>query len=253
MSKTWELMLDQALDGEANMAVDAELLASVESAEEPRTVLRFYSWIRPTISLGRNQKPEKAVDLNVCREEGIEVVRRPTGGRAVLHDDELTYAVVSNDLSYFADGSIYETYRVISEGLSAGYGSLGVKTLLAPDTRRMGSSRNGSDYPCFVSPSRYELMVDGRKIVGSAQRRLRRSFLQHGSMPITCNRELLARATCLGEAGLLDEEMCSIEECLGVRPALGAMLNAFVGAFQHHFGVDFIRRTSSDHVPGQLR
>ena len=249
-TKTWELILDAALDGETNMAVDAELLASVEATEEPRTVLRFYSWIRPTVSLGRNQKPEKAVDLDCCREEGLDVVRRPTGGRAVLHDDELTYAVVSNDLSYFADGSIYETYRMISQALSAGYRNLGVETLLAPDTRRMGASRNGSDYPCFVSPSRYELMVDGRKIVGSAQRRLRRSFLQHGSMPITCNRPMLARVTCLEDATLLDEEMCGIEECLGVRPSLGAMMSAFVGAFQHHFGVDLIRRTPSAEVAG---
>ena len=244
------MILDPALDGEANMAVDAELLAALEAAEEPRTVLRFYSWIRPTISLGRNQKPEKAVDLDFCREEGVDVVRRPTGGRAVLHDDELTYAVASNDLSYFADGSIYETYRMISEALSAGYGALGVETLLAPDTRRLGASKNGSDYPCFVSPSRYELMVDGRKIVGSAQRRLRRSFLQHGSMPITCNRPMLARVACLEDEALLDEEMCGIEECLGVRPSLGVMMSAFVSAFQHHFDVDFVRRTGWDEASG---
>lgn len=243
--RTWELILDPALDGQANMAVDEELLAEIERAEEPRTVVRFYSWIRPTISLGRNQKIEKAVDLDFCRKEGLDVVHRPTGGRAVLHDDELTYAVVSNELSHFAGGSIYETYRMISEALSNGYGKLGVETLLAPDTRRMGSTENGADYPCFVSPSRYELMVNRRKIVGSAQRRLKRSFLQHGSMPITCNRPLLAKATGLVEAALLDEEMCGLEECLGRRPSLGSMMSAFVGAFQHYFDIDFVRRSAS--------
>lgn len=249
-TKTWELILDPALDGQANMAVDTELLDSIEASEKPRTVLRFYSWIRPTVSLGRNQKPEKAVDLNFCREEGLDIVQRPTGGRAVLHDDELTYAVASNDLFYFANGSIYETYRMISEALSAGYGNLGVKTLLAPDTRRLGMSISGSNYPCFVSPSRYELMVDGRKIMGSAQRRLRRSFLQHGSMPITCNRQMLARATCLEDETLLVQEMCGIEECLEERPSIGTMVSAFVTAFQDHFGVDFLHRTSSAKVSG---
>ena len=168
-------MLDPPLDGETNMAVDAELLESLEQNREVRTVLRFYSWIRPTISLGRNQRREKALDLEFCQSAGLDVVQRPTGGRAVLHDDEITYSVVSNEETPFDGGSIYDTYRRISEALSIGYHRLGVETVLAPDTRRLGVSKGGAEYPCFVSPSRYELMKDGRKVVGSAQRRLRNS------------------------------------------------------------------------------
>src|SRR5437899_5426708 len=192
----WELIIDGTLDGAANMAVDAALLGKVERFPGARTVVRFYGWRRPTISLGRNQKIEKAVDVEYCRANGIDVVHRPTGGRAVLHDDELTYAVISNDSSFFGD-TIYGNYKRVSEALCLGYTRLGVPAVLAPDTRKTTAASNGGDPPCFLSPARYELMVGGRKIVVSAQRRVRRSFLQHGSMHIPCDREGLGRPTRL--------------------------------------------------------
>ena len=173
----WELIVDSARDGSINMAIDAALLDEIDKSAEPRTVVRFYTWLRPTISLGRNQKIEKAVDLEYCRANGIDVVHRPTGGRAVLHDDELTYAVISNDSSAFGD-TIYGNYKRVSEALCLGYNNLGVPAVLAPDTRKPempAMFTRGGDPPCFVSPSRYELMVGGRKIVGSAQRRMARS------------------------------------------------------------------------------
>ena len=240
--KYWELILDGALAGETNMAIDGDLLASVQADPEPRTVLRLYSWAAPTISLGRNQKIDRAVDMEFCRAEGLDVVHRPTGGRAVLHDDEVTYAVVSNDPTDFDGGTVYGTYRRISEALAEGYRRLGADVALAPDTRRLGASGNGADYPCFVSPSRYELMVGGRKVAGSAQRRLGRGFLQHGSLPITCNRALLARATRLEDVALLDDEMAGMEECLDRRPTSGEVIGAVVGAFEECFEVSFRRR-----------
>ena len=220
------------------MAIDTALLEEVNGSPEPRTIVRFYSWIRPTISLGRNQKIDTSVDLEYCRTNGIDIVHRPTGGRAVLHDDELTYAITSNDTSCFGD-SIYANYKRISEALCAGYHLLGVPAVLAPDTRKPNPTANGIDAPCFLSPSRYELMVTGRKIVGSAQRRLRGSFLQHGSMPITVNREALARATRMPSAEILDEEMAGCAEFLPSRPSLQQLTMAFVRAFQEYFSVEF--------------
>src|SRR6516165_4313427 len=195
----WKLIIDGARDGASNMSIDASLLDEVEAASEPRTVVRFYGWQTPTISLGRNQKIEKAVDEDYCRTNGIDIVHRPTGGRAVLHDDELTYAVISNDSEAFGD-TIYGNYKRVSEALCLGYKRLGVPAVLAPDTRKHPAYPDDADLPCFISPSRYELMVNGRKIVGSAQRRVRRSFLQHGSMPITMDLEVLARATGITDA-----------------------------------------------------
>ena len=235
----WELLIDGALDGATNMAIDSALLDEVESSSATLTVVRFYGWQTPTISLGRNQKIEKAVDLDYCRSKGIDIVHRPTGGRAVLHDDELTYAVISNDTASFGD-TIYGNYKRVSEALCLGYNRLGVPAVLAPDTRKTAPLDNDGDPPCFLSTSRYELMVDGRKIAGSAQRRVRRSFLQHGSMPITCDRETLARATRLPDSTALHEEMAGVAEFLPERPSLERLRSAFVRAFQDHFLVEFV-------------
>ncbi len=238
----WQLIIDGVLDGQTNMAVDAALLDEVDSSRETQTIVRFYQWRQPTISLGRNQKIGKAVDVEYCEANGIDIVYRPTGGRAVLHDDELTYAVISNDSSCFGD-TIYGNYKRVSEALCLGYKNLGVAAVLASDTRKPDISDNDGDPPCFLSPSRYELMVDGRKIVGSAQRRVRASFLQHGSMPITCDYETLALATRLSDVETLRREMAGAADFLSERPPIDTFRRVFVHAFQNYFSIEFRPRT----------
>src|SRR5207248_6675664 len=157
----WQLIIDGPADGASNMATDAALLHEIEKSESPRTVVRFYGWDAPTISLGRSQKIEHAVDSGYCQIHGISVVHRPTGGRAVLHDDELTYAVISNDTASFGD-TIYGNYKRVSEALCLGYNRMGVPAVLAPETRKATPQMQDGDPPCFLSTSRYELMVAGR-------------------------------------------------------------------------------------------
>jgi lipoate-protein ligase A len=235
----WQLIIDEAMEGTRNMAIDAALLSEVDTSESPRTIVRFYGWSTPTISLGRNQHIAKAVDVAYCAANGIDIVHRPTGGRAVLHDDELTYAVISNDSDRFGD-TIYGNYKRVSEALCLGYNRLGVPAVLAPDTRKAPALTTDADPPCFLSTARYELMVDGRKIAGSAQRRIRRSFLQHGSMPITCDRQVLARATRLPGAEPLDKEMAGLAEFLPQRPALEQLRDVFIQAFRDYFSIAFV-------------
>ena len=240
----WELIIDGAIDGKSNMAIDSALFEEVASSSStPRTIVRFYQWGRPTLSLGRNQKVDKAVDADYCAAHGIDVVHRPTGGRAVLHDDELTYAVISNDSSCFGD-TIYGNYKAVSEALCRGYNAMGVAAVLAPDTKKVSGLGNGADLPCFMSPSRYELMVEGRKIVGSAQRRVRDTFLQHGSMPITCDRKALAFATRLEDSSLLDREMAGLAEFMAERPSIEQLTGTFIRAFQERFSIEFHLRNS---------
>ena len=240
---SWDLIIDEPLEGAANMAVDAALLDEVEHSAGPKTILRLYRWRRPTLSLGRNQGIDTAVDRAFCEENGIDIVHRPTGGRAVLHDDELTYAVASNDGAHFGD-TIYANYRSVSEALCDGFNRLGVPAVLAPETRKVPTQAGGADLPCFMSPSRYELTVRGRKIVGSAQRRLQRSFLQHGSMPIRCDREKLARATRMSDPGPLYVEMAGLAEFLPARPSIEELAESLVAGFQKRFATEF-RRTES--------
>jgi lipoate-protein ligase A len=235
---TWELIIDNPLDGLSNMAIDSALLEEVETSDVPRTIVRFYQWRRPTVSLGRNQQVCSAVDEDYCFTNRIDVVHRPTGGRAVLHDDELTYAVASNDASFFGD-TIYGNYKRVSEALCSGFHQVGVQAILACDTRKPNIADFEKDPPCFISTSRYELMVNGRKIVGSAQRRMRRGFLQHGSMPIVCDPERLARITRIADPSSLRQEMAGITEFVAKRPTIQALTDAMVSGFEQYFGIQF--------------
>ena len=110
---------------------------------------------------------------------------------------------------------------------------------VAAETRKASTDHSDGDPPCFISPSRYELTVGGRKIVGSAQRRLRRGFLQHGSMPIACDREMLARATRMTGSAVLYEEMAGLAEFLPTRPLMQELVDALVIGFQTRFMVEF--------------
>src|SRR5204863_6903196 len=153
----WDLIIDDDLDGISNMAIDAALLEEVEGSQDPKTVVRFYRWHRPTVSIGRNQRVDTAVDESFCAELGVDIVHLPTGGRAVLHDDELTYAVASNDSTCFGD-TIYANYKSVSEALCAAFNRVGVPAILAPETRRLTGHADGlssNDTPCFMSVSRY--------------------------------------------------------------------------------------------------
>ena len=180
MNRALRLLLHGPLDAALNMGVD-EMLLEAPGPRFPYT-LRFYSWCRPTVSLGYAQPWRQGFDAGLARRQGVSLVRRITGGRAVLHADEITYAVAGPAVEGPFAGGIQDTYRVIGEGLVVGMQRLGVPaTLERARGRRQGETAAGA---CFASRSRYELLADERKLLGSAQRRTPRRVLQHGSLPL---------------------------------------------------------------------
>ncbi len=225
--------VEDPADGSHNMAEDRRWLALAESAGEPVLRVRLYRWDPPTASIGRHQNPSSALDSDICEAEGIPIVRRPTGGRAVFHDrSELTYAVVSNSLSLVGSGGILETYRRIAEVLQAGLRGIGVETRLA----RTGTSiRSGAApalrQPCFASASRHELLSGNRKIAGSAQRRLRRAVLQHGSIPVEIDYLKMSRVLGAREE-VLRRRMVSVSEAAGRRVEIEELAEALRKAFR---------------------
>ncbi len=219
------------------MKLDRELLHWVEKCSAKITVVRFYRWAVPTISLGKHQKAEEAVDQIYCQREAIPIVRRPTGGRAVFHDDELTYSLVSNHRQYFSLESVGETYRVIAAGLKAGLRRLGVSAQLAePSPHSPLVPQSGRQNPCFLSPSQYELLLRGYKIVGSAQRRLKRSFLQHGSIPLQVDYPQMAAALGIPEK-VLRKNLLSISEASGHQVCFAALCKALKEGLEETFQV----------------
>jgi len=188
-SEAWRVITDVARPGALNMALDEALLTAHATGDLPPT-LRLYAWDPPCMSLGYFQRATAEVDLAACAAAGVDVVRRPTGGRAVLHEHELTYSIVVRQA--LLPGGVLDTYQVLSQGLLAGLRYLGIKgEQVRPRGRRVGSAHPGALAPkdedglhaaCFDAPSWYETVVKGRKIIGSAQTRRDGVILQHGSL-----------------------------------------------------------------------
>jgi lipoyl(octanoyl) transferase len=159
-----------------NMAVDDILLDAARAGGGP--ILRTYGWDPPAVSIGYAQRADEAIDIERCRAQGIALVRRTTGGRAVLHWNELTYSFHCADGEGPAAYPLQEASRILGECLADGLRRFGVDASL----ERGSSPARGRLGACFASTARWELTCGGRKLVGSAQRRTRGALLQHGSI-----------------------------------------------------------------------
>ena len=179
----WRFIRSGACAPAWNMALDEAILTAHSEGKVPST-LRFYGWNPPTLSIGYFQKAEAEVNLAKLQQKGFGFVRRATGGRAVLHDRELTYSmVVSEDYPGLPSG-VTEAYRVLSKGLQIGFRRLGLDAQmvqLRTENEKQEYASQGSA-ACFDSPSWHELVVAGRKVAGSAQIRQKGVLLQHGSI-----------------------------------------------------------------------
>ncbi|WLR60485.1 lipoate--protein ligase family protein [Guptibacillus hwajinpoensis] len=175
-----------------NMALDEALLKWHSDGTIP-PVIRFYGWNPPTLSIGYFQRIERDINMDAVEKNGLGFVRRPTGGRAVLHDREVTYSVIVSEDYPDMPSTVTEAYRVISEGLLIGFRKLGLNAYFAvPETdaekEELRAPRSGV---CFDSPSYYELVVEGRKVAGSAQTRQKGVILQHGSILLDIDEDQL--------------------------------------------------------------
>ena len=228
------------------MAVD-EALFKAGSAGTSLPTLRFYTWEPPAVSVGYFQNSLGEVDLAVCRKMGIDVVRRLTGGRAVLHDRELTYSIISPDNSSNFPDNILGTYKIVSSCLVSGLNSIGLNALLTSSVRKAGRD---SPSACFTSPSHYEITIDGKKLVGSAQRRGEGAFLQHGSILLEFDREKLRKVlpitgrldsvtsisghSSIDSAGLVSSLVMGFERGLEVSFSEVGMTDEEVALSQHY-------------------
>lgn len=187
----WHVLLSPPADGAMNMAVDEALMARARATGA--VVLRAYAWSEPTLSFGRHQTARGRYDRERAEARGVRFVRRPTGGRAVLHHREITYAVAAPE---HALGSFRESYARINRLLVGALHRLGV---MAEVASAAGAAPRPGVAPCFEEPVAGEIIAGGRKLVGSAQWRADGALLQHGSILVdddqTLARELLVEST----------------------------------------------------------
>lgn len=221
-------MLDDDLPGHENMARDSSILRALEEGSGTPT-LRIYGWAAPTISIGYLQGPAPFQGM------GMPVVRRITGGRAVVHSSEVTYSVTGLMDDPLFSGGIMAAYSVISGCIIAALNDAGVDASYS-----RGSSGGERSEACFHAPSRYEVLVGGRKLVGSAQRRLKRAFIQHGSILMDTDDELNERV--FGRR--LSGKMAGVREFSPV--SAGRFRELLVERFAQGLGASFKTRGLTD-------
>jgi lipoate-protein ligase A len=177
--RQWRLIYDQPTLGSWNMAADDAILTAVAAGDVLPT-LRLYGWSPSCLSLGYGQHIREA-DRDRLAANGWGIVRRPTGGRAILHADELTFSVALPLSDPLAAGDVIESYHRISAALVAAVVRLGAPATAEPAAKE---SQQAISSVCFETPSHYEIMAERRKLVGSAQMRRRQGILQHGTLPL---------------------------------------------------------------------
>lgn len=216
---------------------------------------RFYAWQPFAITLGYNQ-PEHDIDRRACIADGIDVVRRPTGGRAVFHADEFTYSFITDSP---AENSIH--YRMVHEVIMHALEDLGIKAEFCRSTlSRSESAPDTGSVSCFTASARYELQAEGRKLVGSAQRKTRNILLQHGSLPLSYRHRELWRYIALSEGGRIQElreemekKSISLGEILGSLPDYSRLVELmvhFAGVVQQTVPVLLHTGDLSDFIEG---
>lgn len=216
------------------MALDRAVQLCVEAGDQPPT-LRLYRWLRPTVTLGRFQAAD-GIDVEFCRESGIDVVRRFTGGRGVLHDHELTYCVVAGTGDGIPRG-VAASYRRLSEALAEAYVRLGVTQ--AAVTQR--DSAPSSSSACYLATTRADLSAGAHKLSGSAQVWSGSTVMQHGSFTVSRNVEREAKVFRLSadEAEALAAHTLTFDDALGRRVSFEEIQDAVVGAFGDVLGIQF--------------
>lgn len=244
----WRLLITSPARGAWNMAVDEAILEHIGRSESIPT-LRLYAWDPACLSLGHAQ-PFSDVDVSRLKERSWEVVRRATGGRAILHTDELTYSIIAPNDEPSVAGTVLESYNRLAQALL-----LAVKKLDLPVEMKEGKADgNGASNPiCFEVPSTYEITVAGKKLIGSAQARKKEGVLQHGSLPLTgdlariCQALVFENETAREDASKrLLRRAATAESALGRAVSWETAAQAFIHAFESQLGLSLKRGELSE-------
>ena len=241
---TWRLITDGDLPGALNMARDVAVLEAVSAGEAPAT-FRLYGWNPPCLTIGKHPGLD-AVDLEFCRSEGIEVARRPTGGRALLHHLELTYSVIAPLGTPPLPTALQQAYRLICGALVGACRSLGIDAELTGGDVNLRLPNPTSVIPCFEAPAEGEVVVNGRKLVGSAMRAHAGCILQHGAILIDWDGRLQAGAMGLSDDASLRPHITTLTAELG-RVVTGREIESvMVKAVAEHLNVTIISADFKD-------
>ena len=236
----WRIIPFERWDSFENMAVDEAILRVNQRRGMPPT-LRFYGWKKPAVSLGYFQNAGEEINCEHCRDRDIDIVRRPTGGKAVLHGDDLTYSLVAREDNQLFSSDVVETYRIISECIIRGLEKSGVEAKMVEEGR-VGDGSSGAF--CFAASYKNELLADGRKICGSAQVRARGVFLQHGSLlmdfdPLAVCAAIITKDPAM-EVEKLKASVSSIRKSIGDNIGMDTLCRNIAAGFEEILNIRLI-------------
>lgn len=242
----WRLLTTSPATGAWNMAVDESILEHLQRGEAQPT-LRLYAWEPACLSLGHAQ-PFADVDMARLKAHGWQLVRRVTGGRAILHTDELTYSVIGDAEEPALAGGILDSYNRLAQALLFAIRDLGLPVEMKEHVPAAGPVPKNLNPVCFEVPSTYEITVAGKKLIGSAQARKQEGVLQHGSLPLTGDLTRICQALVFRDeaarenaAGRLLARAATVKSALGLEVDWGTAAQAFVRGFEAQLGIRFQR------------
>ena len=246
-----------------NMALD-EALLNWHGEKKLPPIIRFYEWQPTTLSIGYFQQAKRDINFEALRTQGIDFVRRPTGGRAVLHEHELTYSIIVHENYPNIPVSVTEAYRVLSEGLLIGFRNLGLEAYFSvPDTEeKQRDLKKPKSAVCFDAPSWYELVVEGKKVAGSAQTRQKGVILQHGAILLSLDIEKLLSVFHFSSEEAkhkmrekLPEKAVAIDKLTTKVITIEQCIKAFKDGFERALNIELVPYTLSEeqlHYVAQL-
>jgi lipoyl(octanoyl) transferase len=231
---TWRLIDTGPLSGAENMALDEALLEQFDPTSS-LPILRLYGWQPAALSLGRFQKAAEELDLEEIEQLQLPVVRRITGGGAIYHADELTYSIVCSPQQIPLTASIKDSFRVLTTFLLDFYQQLGLDAVFAHDAPTADRPLGGRSPLCFAGTESYDILINGRKIGGNAQRRLRQVIFQHGSLPVGLNLEAGLACLRVKPVGLNETVTCLTQQ--GVDKGEEQLKQVLADCFSQRLGV----------------
>ncbi len=240
----WRFIPYHTYDSYMNMAIDEAMLIAHSEGRVPPT-LRFYGWQPATLSIGYFQRANREIDRSKVEELGLRFVRRMTGGRAVFHDQELTYSVVISEANPTISNSILDTYRKLNEALEAGLAKLGLQIENTTSNHEANSTA-----ACFDAPGEREFLVEGRKIIGSAQTRQRGVLLQHGSVLVDLDFPTLFQIFRFPTEKIktnFQGSVGTLTQLLGRSVSLDEVIEAFYYGFEKGLAIDFEQSTLTNY------
>jgi len=254
---TWRLIITPPRNGAWNMAVDQALLESIGNGNS-LPALRLYAWSPPCISLGHAQ-PISDVDMEKLGSIGWNIVRRITGGRAILHTDELTYSVIGPHDEPRLTGGVLESYLRLSRALLNTVDRLGIEAQALEKHRDINADQHNQEPICFKVPSNYEITVHGKKLIGSAQARKKMGILQHGTLPLYGDLTRILEVLHV-QSGNKDEielrqrildRATTVESTVGRRISWDEVAKQFIQAFEETLNLSFIESEPTEEELGR--